>query len=40
MGANIIITKPNGSRVPMESRATATAITAAKQTWALNAEDI
>ena len=39
MGANIIITKPSGSRVPMESRATATAITAAKQTWALNAED-
>lgn len=39
MGANIIITKPNESRVPMESRATATAITAAKQTWALNAED-
>ena len=39
MGANIIITKPNGSRVPMESRATATAITAAKQTWSLNAED-
>lgn len=39
MGANIIITKPNGSRVPMDSRATATAITAAKQTWALNAED-
>ena len=39
MGANIIITKPNGSRVPMESMATATAITAAKQTWALNAED-
>ena len=39
MGANIIITKPNGSRVPIESRATATAITAAKQTWALNAED-
>lgn len=39
MGANIIITKPNGIRVPMESRATATAITAAKQTWALNAED-
>lgn len=39
MGANIIITKPNGSRVPMESRATATAITAAKQTLALNAED-
>lgn len=39
MGANIIITKPNGSRVPMESRATATAITDAKQTWALNAED-
>ncbi len=39
MGANIIITKPNGSRVPMESRATATAITAAKQAWALNAED-
>lgn len=39
MGTNIIITKPNGSRVPMEPRATATAITAAKQTWALNAED-
>lgn len=39
MGANIIITKPNGNRVSMESRATATAITAAKQTWALNAED-
>lgn len=39
MGANIIITKPNGNRVPMESRATATAITAANQTWALNAED-
>ena len=39
MGANIIITKPNGDRVPMESRRTATSITAAKQTWALNAED-
>lgn len=39
MGTNIIITKPNGSRVPMESRATATAITAAKQTWGVNAED-
>ena len=39
MGANIIITKPNGSRVPMESRATATATPAAKQNWALNAED-
>ena len=39
MGANIIITKPNGDRVPIESRRTATSITAAKQTWALNAED-
>ncbi len=39
MGANIIITKQNGRRVPIESRETATAITAAKQTWALNAED-
>ena len=39
MGANIIITKPNGSRVPIESRCTATGITAAKQNWALNAED-
>lgn len=39
MGTNIIITKPNGDRVPMESRRTATSITAAKQTWALNAED-
>lgn len=39
MGANIIITKPNGNRVPIESRRTATGITAAKQNWALNAED-
>lgn len=39
MGANIIITKPNGSHVPIESRRTATGITAAKQNWALNAED-
>ena len=39
MGTNIIITKPNGDRVPMESRRTATSITEAKQTWALNAED-
>ena len=39
MGANIIITKPNGSRVPIESRRTATGITVAKQNWALNAED-
>lgn len=39
MGANIITTKPNGSRVPIESRRTATGITAAKQNWALNAED-
>lgn len=39
MGANIIITKPNGSRVPIESRRTATGITAANQNWALNAED-
>ena len=39
MGTNIIITKPNGDRVPMESRRTATSITAAKQTWDLNAED-
>lgn len=39
MGANIIITRPNGSRVPIESRRTATGITAAKQNWALNAED-
>ena len=39
MGANIIITNPNGSRVPIESRRTATGITAAKQNWALNAED-
>lgn len=39
MGTNIIITKPNGDRVPMESRRTATSITAAKQTWELNAED-
>lgn len=39
MGANIIITQPNGNRVPMQNRRTATGITSAKQNWGLNAED-
>lgn len=39
MGANIIITQPNGNRVPMQNRHTATGITSAKQNWGLNAED-
>lgn len=39
MGANIIITQPNGNRVPMQNRRTATGITSAKQNWDLNAED-
>ena len=39
MGTNIIITKPNGNRVPLQNRRTATGITNAKQNWALNAED-
>lgn len=36
---NIIITKANGNRVPMQNRRTATGITSAKQNWGLNAED-
>lgn len=36
---NIIITQPNGNRVPMQNRRTATGITSAKQNWGLNAED-
>ena len=39
MGANIIITQPNGNRVPMQNRRTATGIVSAKQNWGLNAED-
>lgn len=39
MGTNIIITKANGNRVPLQNRRTATGITNAKQNWALNAED-
>lgn len=39
MGANLIITRPNGDRVPIQNRRTATRITSGKQTWALNAED-
>ena len=39
MEANIIITQPNGNRVPMQNRRTATGITSAKQNWGLNAED-
>ena len=38
MGKNLIITR-NGNRVPMENRRTATRVTAARQNWALNAED-
>lgn len=36
---NIIITKADGSRVPIANRRTATDISSAKQKWALNAED-
>ena len=36
---NIIITQPNGNRVPMQNRRTATGVVSAKQNWALNAED-
>lgn len=39
MGTNIIITQPNGNRVSMQNRRTATGITSAKQNWGLNAED-
>ena len=39
MGTNIIITKANGNRVPLQNRRTATGITSAKQNWGLNAED-
>ena len=39
MGENIIITKTNGNRVPLQSRRTATRVTQGKQTWALNADD-
>ena len=42
MGANltnIIITQPNGNRVPMQNRRTATMVVSAKQNRALNAED-
>lgn len=39
MGTNIIITQPNGNRVPMQNPRTATGITSAKQNWGLNAED-
>lgn len=35
----IIILKADGSRVPMMSRRTATAVTSAKQSWTLNGED-
>jgi hypothetical protein len=37
--ANIIITQPNGNRVPMQNRRTATGVVSAKQNWALNAEE-
>ena len=39
MGTNIIITKANGNRVPLQNRRTATGITSAKQNCGLNAED-
>lgn len=39
MGENIIIRKPNGDRVPLQSRRTATAVTSARQNWTLNGDD-
>lgn len=39
MGENLIITKSNGNRVPLQSRRTATAVTSARQNWALNGDD-
>ena len=36
---NIIIIQPNGNRVPMQNRRTATGVVSAKQNWGLNAED-
>ena len=36
---DIIITQPNGNRVPMQNRRMATGIVSARQNWALNAED-
>ena len=39
MGENLIITRKNGNRVPIECRRTATHIASAQQNWALNAED-
>lgn len=35
----IIITKRNGSRVPIQSRRTATNVTSARQNWTLNGDD-
>lgn len=39
MGENLIITKSNGNRVPLQSRRTATAVTSARQNWTLNGDD-
>lgn len=39
MGENLIITKRNGNRVPLQSRRTATAVTSARQNWTLNGDD-
>ena len=39
MGENLIITKRNGNRVPLQSRHMATAVTSARQTWVLNGDD-
>lgn len=36
---DIIITQPNGNRVPMQNRHMATFVTQARQNWGLNAED-
>lgn len=39
MGENLIITKRNGNRVPLQLRHMATAVTSARQTWVLNGDD-
>ena len=39
MGENLIITKRNGNRVPLQSRHMATAVMSARQTWVLNGDD-
>ena len=39
MGENLVITKRNGNRVPLQSWHMATAVTSARQTWVLNGDD-